>query len=261
MLTAPTDRTFTMLTFIIPLLSKRVSKSWRDTSDLLDRTLHSIYAQTSDRYQVFIVGNESPDLQLPDGVTFLPVNFPLPEKFDDPRKTTRARERDRSAKVTYGLLHLHQTGDRDAYVMTVDADDLISCRLVEFTERRARETPTPLGWFFHCGYRYHPGSKWIRSMRKGFDRLCGTSILTRLDAYYDLLKRYPALDLLDDELWDKPEFSEIVDCYNDRYRHRTIIDTLAGLGKHLEPLPFPGSIYVQHGNSLKIGRASCRERV
>jgi len=239
-----------MLTFLIPLLSKRVAKSWRETSDLLDRTLHSIYAQTSDRYQVLIVGNEPPDLELPENVKFLPVDFPLPKKFDDPYKTNRARERDRSAKVTYGLLYLYQTGDRSAYVMPVDADDLISRRIVEFTERRARETPGHPGWFLRRGYRYRDGSNWIYIMRKGFDGLCASSIVTRLDVYH-FLDEHPEVDLAEAVHWS-PEFDTLVDRYNSSYRHRDIIKTLTERGQTLERLPFPGGIYVMHADNMSL---------
>jgi len=256
-----------MLTFLIPLKSKNIAKSWTETSTILETTLKSISSQTSSQYEIIIVGNDPPDLEYDFlKVTFLSVDFPLPLDSPDPDKNFRLKDRDRDLKVTYGLLYIYQKvahqQDEINYVMVVDADDLVSCNLATFVELHNTQNSSEIGWFFNCGYRYRTGSLWIRFMRKGFDRYCGTSILIQLSGY-----RFLA-EVLNPELLMQIlqagklnlELEKIADLYQAEYRHRDIRETFQKRGQPLKPLPFPGAVYVQHNDNMLLGNKFQKSR-
>jgi hypothetical protein len=49
-----------MLAFVVPLKSRRVSKSWEYVSRLCERAVRSLCAQTSPNFKVVVVHHESP---------------------------------------------------------------------------------------------------------------------------------------------------------------------------------------------------------
>lgn len=250
-----------MLTFLIPLKSKKTAKSWIETSQLVEKTLQSICSQTSDRYQVILVGNDPPDLHTHfPKLTFLRVDFPSPQQVfqgdQNSLQTFRsAADYDRDAKVTYGLLYIYRH-QKTSYVMVVDADDWISCHLAEFVEQNAQVSAPGMGWFLTSGYRHQVNSSWVRLMRKGFDRYCGTSMIVRLEGY-DFLSQSLDIKLINRVLQEATLNSilkKLTDLYIKKYRHRDIRETFEKRGHPLSPLPFPGAVYVQHGDNILLGQ-------
>ena len=65
-----------MITFLVPVKSSRVSKSWDLFSNLFERTLKSITNQTSDNFRVVVICHEKPitDFEHPN-VEYIHVDF------------------------------------------------------------------------------------------------------------------------------------------------------------------------------------------
>lgn len=111
-----------------------------------------------------------------------------------------------------------------AYVMIVDADDVVSNNISEFCFRN----PNKNGWIFDKGYIYDEGSKLIYLRRNAFYKICGTSSIVHL-SHNDLTEGTGGGG-------DK--------CIILKYGHTAIVEAMKSRGTPLQPLPFIGSIYI-----------------
>src|SRR5690606_21201477 len=128
--------------FCIPLIAKRSALNWDRAVHQLGATLQSIYRQTDQRLRILVACNEVPDLPFPidDRLEFLVVP-------DESSRSTHAEFTGDAAKKR----HLMARRARElggSYLMMLDADDLISNRLVRFV----LETRHPLGYLIKAGY-------------------------------------------------------------------------------------------------------------
>jgi hypothetical protein len=68
-----------MLTFIVPIKSRKIANSWTLVSQLAERTLRSICNQTSSNFRVVVVCNEKPDIQFEHPhIDYIQVDFLIP---------------------------------------------------------------------------------------------------------------------------------------------------------------------------------------
>jgi hypothetical protein len=226
-----------MLVFIIPLKSPKVSSSWETVSKLFDRCIRSVCHQNSTCFRVFVICNEKPQLAFSHpNLTYIECDFPLPNS-DYP-----AKEFDRTRKVLTGILEAQQL-EETTHIMLVDADDCVNKNLAEFVQSR----PQHQGWWIKQGYWYQDGSQFVRIMRKGFDRYCGTSIIIRADLY---------------DFPDTRDREELATHFYQNYRHRDIHNTLQNKGFILEPLPFLGAVYItDNGENIYSGVETTKHKV
>lgn len=212
-----------MLTFVIPLLSPKLAKSWQQTTRLLERCLKSVCNQTSSNFRVLVVCHEKPNVQFehPD-IHYIEVDFPIPEP------TIEAKTLDRGRKTLKGLLVSEQF--KPTHVMFVDADDCISKHLAEFVEKNSKEN----GWLVGKGYIYREGNPYLFRVRRNFYDLCGTCNIIR----YDLYDLNP-LNLVDADF--------VMKYYGG---HTYIREMLKAAGNPLQVLPFEGAVYsVENGEN------------
>ncbi|MEH1835181.1 MAG: glycosyltransferase family 2 protein [Nostoc sp.] len=216
-----------MLVFLIPIKSSKVAKSWIEVSKMFERCLGSVCNQTSLEFQVIVVCHERPEISFHHPqVQYIEVNFPIPdstlaEKMDDKRK-----------KLAVGLLAAREL--QPTHIMPVDADDCISKRLVSFVA----QNPQSNGWYVDIGYEYQEGSSKIMVRKETFYKLCGTSNIINYRLY-----SLPDKVLRDEPLTGHDDFLE---------GHPLAKRYLAARGTPIEPLPFPGAIYVRD----KIGEST-----
>jgi hypothetical protein len=225
-----------MLVFVIPLKSPKVSSSWDTVSKLFDRCARSVCNQTNLNFHAIVVCNEKPkiDFHHPN-LTYIEQDFPLPGG-DYPSK-----EFDRTRKMVTGIVKAKQLGA--SHIMAVDADDCVSNHLAEFVCRH----PQKAGWFIKQGYYYQDGRNFVKVMRKGFDRYCGTSTIVRADLY---------------DLPDTCDREALATHFYHNYRHREIKETLESKGFAIEPLPFKGAIYItETGENIYHGVESKKHSV
>lgn len=209
-----------MLIFIIPIKSPKVSTSWFEVCRLFDRCLRSVCNQSSSDFHVIVVCNEKPEIKFHHPqVNYLEVGFPAPppEYF--------AKMDDRAKKVVAGLLAAREF--QPSHVMLVDADDCISRQIASFVH----QNPEKNGWFVDQGYEYIDGINMISIRRKNFYKMCGTSniINYKLFTLPEKLMAYEHITGYDEFITG----------------HSLSRSILEGRGTPIQPLPFPGAIYIR----------------
>ena len=209
-----------MLIFIVPLRSPETCSDWSKVSLLCNETLSSLTQQDSKEYQILLICNSPPlDFMPNEHITVVQDSFSVPSSWEEGIG-------DICTKVKRGMveakrLKLIQSGS-SAFVMRVDADDLVSNRLVSFTQRY----PHNDGWYFETGYIYEIGKKYL-FLRPRFTTVSGTSNILRCN-YSDFPE---SMDTPADE-WLEPV-----------WQHLTINKLLKPRGRKLSRFPFPGAIY------------------
>jgi hypothetical protein len=206
---------FPLLAFVVPLKSAAVSNSWGQVTRLVERTVRSACAQACPEFRVIVVCHEVPEIGFEDQrLEFLAVGYPPP----GPDKAERRRDRGR--KMLAGLwraLSYHPT-----HVMVLDADDCVSNRLAGYVA----EHPDANGWYIAEGYFYREGMDTVHVERRRFHKWCGSSHILR------------------------PEFLELPAPSTEEWYlvHGDLVPRMRKRGTPLEPLPFPGAVYlISHG--------------
>ena len=207
-----------MLAFVVPLKSAAVSKSWDQVTRLVRRTVRSACAQTSPEFRVIVVCHEQPEIGFQDQrLEFLRVGFP------PPGQDMEGRVRDKNRKALAGLRHA--LACQPTHVMLLDADDCVSNRLAEHVARH----PASNGWYIAKGYFYREGMQTVHIERRRFQGWCGSSYLVR------------------PELLDLPVPPAEDWCFH----HSKVARQMRKRGTPLEPLPFPGAVYlISHGENM-----------
>ncbi|MBD2463989.1 glycosyltransferase family 2 protein [Oscillatoria sp. FACHB-1407] len=218
-----------MLSFVIPLQSPKVSKSWDTVTLLFERTLRSLCSQTSPNFNIVVACHERPEIGFHHpNITYINVDFPVPAA-DVRFEKVRDRMKKHLTALEYAL-RSHPT-----HVMKVDADDLVSRHLAAYVDQH----PNANGWYMRQGYLYEEGSQQIYLARNDFYKRCGSCNILRAD-----LARVPE-DLHDPTL-------DFASYYT---KHSTVMKLLAHQGNPLEPLPFAGALYTYaHGENASGNR-------
>jgi hypothetical protein len=207
-----------MLAFVVPLKSAAVSKSWNQVTRLVERTLRSACAQTSPEFRVIVVCHEEPEIGFEDQrLEFLRVGFPPPGQDLD------GRIRDKNRKVLAGLRRALTC--QPTHVMLLDADDCVSNRLAAYVAQH----PAANGWYIAKGCFWREGLDTVHVERRRFHKWCGSSHILR------------------------PEFLELPAPPADdwHFRHSQVVHQMRARGTPLEPLPFPGAVYlISHGENM-----------
>ena len=220
-----------MLVFVIPLKSSQVSKSWWRVCQLFERCIKSVCNQTTDNFKVIVVCNEKPQIAFSHpNLIYLSLDLP-PAKGANALAKGRT---DKGRKILAGLVHAAQFSP--SHTMTMDADDCISKNLAAFVSK----SPQHNGWFVNSGYRYQEGSKFIRYKFRNFYRECGSCCIVR----YDLNNLPP-----------NPEYNRGYGYYKNYLDHAKIPRNLAQTNHSLEPLPFPGAVYILNTGENIFGKS------
>ena len=203
--------------------ARALARDWDYHIWLLQCTLNSILAQSNPEFNVVVVCHDVPEIPQANNpaVHMLRVHHSLPEKtFDDMLV-------DKVLKLTAGVDWAIARGSD--YVMFVDADDLVSRRINEFVASHRGNN----GWFFSRGYSHQYGGLWLRKLVR-HHLICGTSHVVRLNL----------LQFARDASYRGERVNTLAAA-----GHADYCRLLSSQGFPLEPLPFPGAIYVLHSDS------------
>ncbi len=209
-----------MIVFLVPLKSAKISKSWKVTSEIFEKTARSICNQDCDKFRLVVVCHEKPEIGFESPfLDYIQVDFPAPENDDIGYDTKR---KDKAKKLLIGAEYSSKFNP--SHLMVVDADDFVSNKLASFVDKNADQA----GYIFNNGYVYESGSRFLYYLRRHFVHHCGTSIIIKTNLF-ELL--------FEDEI----------------YEHRGF--TLDGSSHSLNKLPFAGSIYNRgHGENIFANR-------
>ena len=162
-----------LLAFLIPFASRKVKRNWELASAHLRQTLRSIHNSSNPNYCVIVAGHEPPvfDVSLDSRFHFLSLNHSLPSHDDYHVSLVR----DKLTKIAAAWSYAKQTWN-PRYVMKLDADDLISSKLVAWLDKAAGEA----GYLIKHGWVWRSGSPLVERTEY-LDRTCGSCLLIRSD--------------------------------------------------------------------------------
>jgi hypothetical protein len=150
--------------FLIPLRNRAMAKNWEVCVDLCLATMRSATQQTAsaDDFQVVLVCRDFPEVSIESHVKILRGSFP------DPEPTWEAQHRDKYAKIRFGLDYLADFAP--LYVMKLDADDLVSNKIVSYVLADDNQH----GYYVENGFHWISGRKWVEPIGN-FHVGCGSS--------------------------------------------------------------------------------------
>ncbi len=152
---------------IVPLRAAATCSNWGSTAQLCAETVAGLLSAGDHVHVVLVVNNKPPNLAYHERLSILEVDFPIPNNHD-------SRMRDKIRKVEVGLDHAVR--NCPAWIMKVDADDLVSHRfLAELGECHDLDLA-----LIDNGYIWKRGSNWLR-LRRQFHLFCGTSYAVFFD--------------------------------------------------------------------------------
>lgn len=211
-----------MFCFITSLRAPQASANWPRVCELFERTAASVFAQTDANFRLIVAGHAPPVLrrQFDARLEFIAADLPVPEN------TYPARDLDKRVKLILALRRARALGA--AYVMSIDADDLVSNRLAEF----ALSDPHADGWYAGSGYQHEYGRPFVEPVTTGFNYVCGSCniLANRWFSFPDDEEREREVE----RLWFIGG-------------HATFEDLFGALGARIRSLPFPAVTYVAHG--------------
>jgi hypothetical protein len=226
--------------FCIPLLPKSNAGDWGRVCKVFNQTLRSLHNQTNRSFQVLLAAQDmpevSPDLDL--DIIHLAPSWTV-------ENAANAKLRDKRWKRTLLLRAVRERGG--GYVMMLDADDLVSNRLVDHVLKDG----DPNGYLVETGYAYDWKANLIAPIpgvwRTAFDNVCGSCSVINF-ALDDLppprAKDRGAVDYLANHLKGHSQWKHV----------------MREAGRPLKPLPFPAAVYVlNHDNNLHYSIAPGRQ--
>jgi len=162
------------LAFIIPFASRKVKSHWNVACGHLRQTLRSIQNSSSGNYRVIVAGHEPPefDVSFDSRFHFLSLNHPTPSDHNYPP----AFVLDKLTKVAAAWNYAKPTWN-PKYVMKLDADDLVSSKLVGWLDNADEEA----GYLIRHGWVWRSGSRYLLQRTEYFDRTCGSCLIIRND--------------------------------------------------------------------------------
>lgn len=163
------------LAFLIPFASRKVKSKWNIAGAHLQQTLRSIQNSSSGNYRVVVAGHELPefDVRFDSRFQFLSLNHPIQS---DHNCYTPALVLDKLTKIAAAWNYAKPTWN-PKYVMKLDADDLVSSKLVEWLDKRGGEA----GYLIKHGWVWRSESRYLLQRTEYFDRTCGSCLIIRSD--------------------------------------------------------------------------------
>lgn len=224
-----------MIIFVIPLKARGASSDWEGCVARFMQTVQSCYRQTNPNFRILISCDEKVDLGFEDErIEFLVSDdIPLPRSWEEKVRNKSWKQLVAAVRIKE-ILQEQKHPEKGIYVMPVDADDLVSFRLVQFAE----DHPNENGFVSKYGYVWHQGQKYVRRY-KDMHRYCGSC---------NVIKMY--LEDLPDTIPVETEFCyDPVVCrglnskYIIRKDHGKIVDIYEEKGKPFSVCPFATTVY------------------
>ncbi|WP_068116559.1 glycosyltransferase family A protein [Tropicimonas marinistellae] len=221
------------IVFLIKLIGRKDASDWEGVARRLQATLDSVGRQTADRVSVFLCGQD-----LPEGVSCQKaLHF-----IQAPEKLQRIQGIDKQAKHRIGARAMVDQLEGPAYVVLLDADDIVHPDLSGFLQRDSNGR----------GYHIEDGYMWdvkrplvtrlsLDSCGMPFHEMCGSCAAIAVD------------------FSDKRTAKRILCTLP--MNHQVLSRHMTAMGQPIDPVPFPCMLYgVNHEDnaSSKFGRDGAR---
>ena len=206
-----------MFCFITSLRCPEISDDWSRVCALFERTVTSVFNQTDPNFRMIVCCSARPKLtrSFDERLEYIVIDAPIPER------TFESMMEDKVRKL---FVALQRARDIDAdYVMPLDADDLVSRRIVAHTLRH----PDADGWYVSKGWRYEYGTGWLERLGN-FNLICGSCNV--------LARRWFSFAGRPDK--ERQAYQDLV-----ANGHEQVVDAFAARGASLRPFPFRGMVY------------------
>ncbi|MFY0628606.1 MAG: glycosyltransferase family 2 protein [Reichenbachiella sp.] len=161
-----------MFVFIAPLKHPLNSSDYTVVEENLRRTLISICSQTCKEFKVIIVGNKIPEWkeEFQNHVDFIKLEMsPISDEKSNKISMDIAHV-DKGIKVAIGIKEAQKYAPD--YLMFFDCDDLISNKIVDFTQNQPKSNQS--GWYVRSGYVLNFKTNEL-NVNRSFNNICGTS--------------------------------------------------------------------------------------
>ena len=232
-----------MLGFIVAFRPKSKSKNWTEDSMLLQHTLGSICNQTENDFIVFVIFTDMPDIEYDqEKIVFIKfpyelmyqeqlIEYQLKQEplFNVAKNTKLELDFDKSRRIQFGCERAKEISCN--FIMSVDADDLISNKIVAFVNLHKDK---PLGWYVEKGYMKRLGHPFFIKVNKQMVNINGSSNIVRADLV-------PVADFSSTLIEEYAFFH-----WHAYLRHRLNQEHK----KVMKPLPFFAVVYILHDSSL-----------
>ena len=223
------------VTFIIPFGSRLFAKDWKSACFYLKQTILSILNNDNPNLAVIIVGNDYPEGFIPRDLRVHFRSIALQAVNSDQVRNTAIMVRDQMTKMQEGWEYA-KTHLPSKYVMRMDADDLLSRKVVGFLA-----TQNKPGFRVSDGWIWNSGDRWLIERTERFDLLCGSSNIFRSDVADKTFDIAQLLESVPEHITEaNPKL--IWTLISNRF-HACAGQAMVLCGLKIEKLPFRAAIY------------------
>jgi hypothetical protein len=241
-----------VVVFLIPFASRNVRSKWPTACKYLQETLRSIRNSANQNYRAVVAGNEEPELEMgfDSRIHFISLKHPFPSH---PNHRVACRL-DKLTKIDAAWKYA-KSNWQPKYVMKLDADDLISSRLVGWLDDSGKEA----GYLIRHGWSWRSGTGYLIQRTEYLDRMCASCLIIRSDladrtgpflteAEGVTLDEASSRFAASDDYSLVPGSGTTTLLLNDT--HQRYVAQFSYLGHELQTLPFDAVIYRVSSDSL-----------
>lgn len=227
-----------MVCFVVPLRSKGSTKNWEKVVKDFNRTIKSIFNQkSSSEFKCIVVCNEIPELyaSYDERLEFIQINNPIPREWIEMARDQLWRKMIGAIRVRELLMQMDNP-QNGIYVMVVDADDMVNCKIAEWCEKN----PDEYGGVSAKGYVWNGRSRFMTKY-SAMHTYCGSCSIVKMfeDELPECCPASPQL------CHDKETAGLLNERYPIRYDHSKVVEIYHEMGRDFAVLPFYSTIYMR----------------
>ena len=236
-----------MIVFAIPLRAKETAKNWEGVENRFWNTIRSIFNQVEEEYRVIVACNEIPEMPetmrriCDDRLEFIELDMPIPTEWIEMARDKFWKLLEIAVRIRE-ILKVQEHPEKGLYVLPVDADDLLNCKIAQWCERYPDEN----GFVSNEGYVWENGKPYFRIYKEMYT-YCGSCNIIKM-YLEDLPENMPA----DIKLCHDRQTAAILNArYPIRWDHNLVVDKYRSMGKPFSILPFRSTVYlINNGDNI-----------
>lgn len=226
-----------MIIFVIPFRAKGTTTNWEKSCMNLERTIDSIFNQTNTEFRCILACNEKPEFtkSFDKRLEIIILDIPVPHNWIEMARDKNWKLLVIAQRIREMLENGSDIYKKEVYVMPVDGDDLLNCKIAEYVNSHPNEN----GFVSRSGY-IDWGKRYLTIYRKMYT-FCGSCNIIKM-RIEDLPEKLPDPKYCH----DKEMAGELNVRYPIRWDHNVVVDRYAKMGKPFKYLPFKSTIYIKN---------------